>query len=63
MADPSHVLISGSLEPFAAGFATELARQRYTPRSLRTQLHLASDVRRWLHAKTSTRRRSVRDAD
>ena len=51
MADPSHVLISGSLEPFAAGFATELARQGYTPRSLRTQLHLASDVSRWLHAK------------
>ena len=51
MADPSHVLISGSLEPFAAGFATELARQGYTPRSLRAQLHLASAASRWLHAK------------
>ena len=51
MADSSRVPISGSLEPFAAGFATELARQGYTPRSTRTQLYLMSHVSRWLHAK------------
>ena len=51
MTDPSRVPISGSLEPFAAGFATELARQGYTPRSLQTQLHLMAHVSRWLHAK------------
>ena len=51
MTDPSRVPIPCSLEPFAAGFATELARQGYTPRSLRTQLSLMSDVSRWLHAK------------
>ncbi len=51
MADPSRVPISGSLEPFAAGYATELARQGYTPRSTRTQLYLMSHVSRWLHAK------------
>ena len=49
MTDPSRVPIPCSLEPFAAGFATELARQGYTPRSLRTQLSLMSDVNRWLH--------------
>ena len=51
MTDPSRVPIPCSLEPFAAGFATELERQGYTPRSLRTQLSLMSDVSRWLHAK------------
>ena len=54
MTDPSRlpvVAIAGSLKPFAAGFATELARQGYTPRSLRTQLSLASAVSRWLQAK------------
>ena len=40
MTDPSLVGIIGSLQPCAAGFATELARQGYTPRSLQTQLHL-----------------------
>ena len=50
MTDPSLVGIIGSLQPFAAGFATELAGQGYTPRSLRTQLHLMAHVSRWLHA-------------
>ena len=51
MTDPSRVHISGPLEPFLSGFATELARQGYTPRSLLTQLNLLSHVSRWLHAK------------
>ena len=51
MTDPSRIPTSGSLEPFAAGFATELARQGYTPRSRRTQWSLMSDVSRWLHAE------------
>ena len=51
MADPSRVRISGVLQPFAVGFAAELARQGYTPRSLQTQLYLMAHVSRWLHAK------------
>ena len=51
MTDPSRVRISGSLQPFAVGFAAELARQGYTPRSLQTQLYLMAHVSRWLHAK------------
>lgn len=51
MTDPSRVRISGPLKPFLSGFATELARQGYTPRSLLTQLNLLSHVSRWLHAK------------
>ncbi len=51
MTDPSLVGVIGSLQPFAAGFATELARQGYTPRSLQTQLHLMAHVSRWLHAR------------
>ena len=51
MTNPSLVGVIGSLQPFAAGFATELARQGYTPRSLQTQLHLMAHVSRWLHAR------------
>ena len=51
MTDPSLAGVLGSLQPFAAGFATELARQGYTPRSLQTQLHLMAHVSRWLHAR------------
>ena len=51
MTDPSRVRISGSLQPFAAGFGYELARQGYTPRSVVTQLHLMAHVSRWLHAQ------------
>ena len=51
MTDLSRVRISGPLEPFLSGFATELARQGYTPRSLLTQLNLLSHVSRWLHAR------------
>jgi integrase/recombinase XerD len=48
MTDPSRVRISGALQPFAGGFAGELARQGYTPGSLRCQLHLMAHVSRWL---------------
>ena len=51
MADPSRVRIAGLLQPFAVGFAAELERQGYTPRSLQTQLYLMAHVSRWLHAK------------
>ena len=51
MTDPSRVRISGSLQPFAAGFGYELARQGYTPRSVVAQLHLMAHVSRWLHAQ------------
>ena len=51
MTDPSRVRISGSLQPFAAGFGYELAWQGYTPRSVVTQLHLMAHVSRWLHAQ------------
>ena len=50
MPDLSRIPVSGALERFAAGFATELARQGYAPRSMRPQLHLVSHVGRWLHA-------------
>ena len=50
MRDPSLVGVIGPLEPFAAGFANELARQGYTPRSLQTQLHLMAHASRWLRA-------------
>lgn len=51
MTDPSRVRISGPLQPFLLGFATELARQGYTPRSLLTHLNLLAHVSRWLHAR------------
>ena len=51
MTDPSRVRISGPLQPFLSGFATELARQGYTPRSVLTQLNLLAHVSRWLHAR------------
>lgn len=50
MRDPSLVGVIGPLERFAAGFATELARLGYTPRSSQTQLHLMAHVSRWLRA-------------
>lgn len=48
MTDPSRIRISGALQPFVGGFASELARQGYTPRSLRCHLHLMAHVSRWL---------------
>lgn len=48
MTDPSPVRITGVLQPFAPGFASELARQGYTPRALVYHLHLMAHVSRWL---------------
>ena len=48
MPDPSRVRVHGPLEPFAQGFAGELARQGYVPRVVVHQLRLVADVSRWL---------------
>lgn len=48
MPDPSRVLVSGPLEPYAGGFAAELSRQGYTRLSLVIQLRLLSHLSRWL---------------
>ena len=48
MHDPSRVRISGQIQRFAPGFATQLARQGYAMRSLVYQLHLLAHVSRWL---------------
>lgn len=48
MRDPSRVRISGALEPFAPGFAIELARQGYLPRAVVHHLHLVAHISRWL---------------
>ena len=60
-----HVLRSyvvGPLEPFAEGFAAELARQRYTVDTMRQQLGLVAHLSRWMAAgglmSRSWRRRS-----
>src|SRR5437867_2611386 len=46
MTDPPRV--SGALQRFAPGFATELARQGYAPRSIVYQMHLMAHLSRWL---------------
>jgi integrase/recombinase XerD len=48
MNDPSRVRSSGPLKPFAAGFASELARQGYTRDSACMQVRLMAHVSRWL---------------
>jgi site-specific recombinase XerD len=48
MSDPSRICILGPLEPFAPGFASELARQGYVPRVVVYHLRLMADVSRWL---------------
>jgi integrase/recombinase XerD len=51
MRDPSRARITGPLEPFAAGFAAELARQGYTPNSAGLQMGLIAHLDRWLAAE------------
>lgn len=46
--DPFRVRVRGLLAPFAAGFAGELARQGYTPRSACNQMWLLAHLSRWL---------------
>jgi site-specific recombinase XerD len=48
MADPSKVRMTGPLAPFAAGFASELARQGYLANSLVAQLRLMAHLSRWM---------------
>lgn len=48
MTDPSRVHVSGALQPFAIGFASELARQGYRSGSQAQQLRLMAHVSRWL---------------
>ena len=48
MTDPSRVRTSGALQPFATGFAAELARQGYRSGSQAQQLRLMAHVSRWL---------------
>lgn len=45
---PSHVRVSGPLEPLAAGFADWLVRQGYTPTSATLQMYLMAHLSRWL---------------
>lgn len=46
--DPLRVRVNGPLAPFKAGFAEELGRLGYTPRSAETHLRLAAHLSRWL---------------
>ena len=48
MTDPSRVRVSDTLQPFAIGFAAELARQGYRSGSQVQQLRLMAHVSRWL---------------
>lgn len=48
MAHPSRIQVSGPLEVFAAGFASELSRQGYTPNSAGGQMRLMAHLSRWL---------------
>ncbi|HUP23210.1 MAG TPA: site-specific integrase [Thermoanaerobaculia bacterium] len=48
MTDPSRVRVTGPLDPFAAGFASELSRQGYTSNAARLQMQLMAHLSRWL---------------
>lgn len=49
--DPSRVRVSGPLEPFAAGFAGELAALGFTANSAGLQLGVVAHLSRWLAAQ------------
>jgi site-specific recombinase XerD len=51
MADPLRVRLSGPLEPFAGGFAADLARQGYARDSVVLQLQLMAHLSRWLESE------------
>ncbi len=46
--NPSRVRVTGPLEPYAAGFASELARSGYTQHSTADQLRVLAHLSRWL---------------
>jgi site-specific recombinase XerD len=48
MIHPTRISVSGPLEVFAPGFASELLRQGYTLNSARLQMHLMVHLSRWL---------------
>jgi integrase/recombinase XerD len=50
VSDPSQVRVTGPLAPFAAGIATELLRQGFTPNSAGLQMGLVAHLSRWLAA-------------
>ncbi len=51
MATPSHVWVTGPLQPYAPGFRKELARQGYTANAAGNQLQLMAHVSRWLNSR------------
>jgi len=51
MGDPSRVRVCGPLEPFASGFAGELARLGFTANSAGLQLGVVAHLSRWLTAE------------
>jgi integrase/recombinase XerD len=51
MGNPSRVRVTGPLEPYAAGYASELARMGYTRHSTAHQLWVFAHLSRWLAAK------------
>jgi integrase/recombinase XerD len=48
MVNPSHVRVTGPLEPFAVGFAGELSVQGYKGQGMGHQLRLMAHLSRWL---------------
>ncbi len=52
MGSPSRVRVTGPLEPYAAGFASELARVGYTEHSTSHQLRVFAHLSRWLAAES-----------
>ena len=51
MGDPSRVRVTGPLEAYASGFATELTRVGYRKNSTAEQLRLLAHLSRWLAAE------------
>lgn len=51
MGDPSRVRVTGPLEAYASGFATELTRVGYRKNSTADQLRLLAHLSRWLAAE------------
>jgi len=51
MADPCMVRVSGPLARYAEGFASELIRLGYTPRTTRDHLYVLAHLSRWLAAE------------
>jgi integrase/recombinase XerD len=51
MRDPSRARVTGPLEPYAAGFISELSRLGYTSQSACGQMLLMAHVSRWLAAE------------